>query len=55
MSRVTYYPAGQREARDHGLIKFDLIFDGDSIKGTASGQMPDGTKVTAKVDLKRAE
>jgi hypothetical protein len=40
---------------DDGLIKFDLIFDGESIKGTASGERPDGKKMTAKVDVKRVE
>ncbi len=40
---------------DDGLLKFDLIFDGESIKGTASGQRPDGVKMTAKMDLKRVE
>jgi hypothetical protein len=40
---------------EHGLIKFDLVFDGEFIKGTAGGELPDGTKLTAKLDLKRAE
>ena len=40
---------------DEGVIKFDLTFDGESIKGTASGQRPDGMKLTAKMDLKRVE
>lgn len=40
---------------DQGVIKFDLVFDGESIKGVASGERPDGTKMTAKVDVKRVE
>jgi hypothetical protein len=38
-----------------GLIKFDLTFDGESIKGSAGGQRPDGGKMSAKLDLKRME
>jgi hypothetical protein len=35
-----------------GLIVFELVFDGDAIRGSASGN--DGeNKMTAKVDLKR--
>ncbi|HYK87702.1 MAG TPA: hypothetical protein VE398_02960 [Acidobacteriota bacterium] len=41
--------------KEGGTIKFDLVFEGDSIKGTAEGQRPDGVKMTAKLDLKRAE
>jgi hypothetical protein len=38
---------------DKGLLIFDLAFDGDTIRGTASGH--DGEhKLSAKVDLKRA-
>jgi hypothetical protein len=40
---------------DDGLLKFDLVFDGKTIKGTANGQRPDGVKMTAKLDLKRVE
>jgi hypothetical protein len=34
------------------LIKFDVVFDGDTIKGGAAAESG-GMKVTAKVDLKR--
>ena len=36
-----------------GLIVFDLVYDGDTIRGSASGHDGDN-KMTAKVDLKRA-
>ena len=36
-----------------GLIVFDLVFDGDTIKGTAKGHQGD-EQMSAKVDLKRA-
>ena len=39
---------------DHGKIVFDLVFDGDTIRGTAQGTGDDGEKMSAKVDLKRA-
>ena len=35
-----------------GLFVFDLMFDGDAIRGSASGNDGDN-KMTAKVDLKR--
>ena len=36
-----------------GLIVFDLVFDGDTIHGTAAGTGDNGEKMSAKVDLKR--
>ena len=38
---------------DKGLIVFDLVFDGDTIRGSASGHDGDN-KLSAKIDLKRA-
>ncbi|HXM42948.1 MAG TPA: hypothetical protein VN924_16970 [Bryobacteraceae bacterium] len=38
---------------DKGLLVFDLVFDGDTIRGTATGHDGDD-KLSAKVDLKRA-
>jgi hypothetical protein len=38
---------------DKGLLVFDLVFDGDTIRGTATGREGDN-KMSAKVDLKRA-
>ena len=39
---------------DHGIIAFELTFDGASISGTASGTGDSGQKMSAKVSLKRA-
>lgn len=38
---------------DHGTIAFDLMVDGESIRGTASGTGEGGEKMSAKVNLKR--
>lgn len=37
-----------------GLIVFDLVFDGDTIHGSAAGTDDNGEKMTAKIDLQRA-
>jgi hypothetical protein len=37
-----------------GVIAFDLTFDGETVRGTATGTGKDGEKMSAKVDLKRA-
>ncbi|HVN04978.1 MAG TPA: hypothetical protein VMT86_11205 [Bryobacteraceae bacterium] len=42
------------EGGDGALLIFDLVFDGDTIKGTASGTGDGGEKMSAKLDLKRA-
>lgn len=42
------------EMDDGGSIEFDLLFDGDTIRGTANGTGHEGEKMSAKVDLKRA-
>jgi hypothetical protein len=39
---------------DKGSLVFDLVFDGETIRGSASGTSHDGDKMSAKVDLKRA-
>jgi hypothetical protein len=41
------------EGGDGSLLVFDLVFDGETIRGTATGHDGDN-KLTAKVDLKRA-
>jgi hypothetical protein len=38
---------------DSGLIVFDLVFDGDTIRGSAAGTGDNGEKMSAKVELKR--
>ena len=40
--------------RGPGTLKFNLIFDGSTLKGTAMTER-DGEKLTAKLDLKRKE
>jgi hypothetical protein len=37
-----------------GSIVFDLLVDGDTIRGTAAGTGDDGGKMSAKVEVKRA-
>jgi hypothetical protein len=37
---------------DGGVITFDLVFDGSTIKGTANGKGADGESMSAKVNLK---
>jgi hypothetical protein len=39
---------------DKGSLVFDLVFDGETIRGSATGTGHDGDKMSAKVDLKRA-
>lgn len=41
------------EMDDGGLLTFDLVFDGDTIRGSAAGTGNGGEKMSAKVDLKR--
>ena len=41
------------EMEEGGFIDFDLVFDGDTIRGSATGTGRDGEKMSAKVDLKR--
>jgi hypothetical protein len=37
---------------DKGSLVFDLVFDGETIRGSAIGTSHDGDKMSAKVDLK---
>jgi hypothetical protein len=41
------------DLEDGGAIDFDLVFDGDKIKGSAQGTGHEGEKMSAKVALKR--
>ena len=38
---------------DGGVIAFELVFDGETIRGNAQGTGNGGEKMSAKVDLKR--
>jgi hypothetical protein len=51
-SKLTFEVAPEGDGNT-GLIVFDLMFDGDSIHGSAAGTGDNGEKMTAKVDLKR--
>jgi len=42
------------DTEDGGSITFDLVLDGDTIRGNASGTGSGGEKMSAKLDLKRA-
>jgi hypothetical protein len=42
------------EMDNGGSIEFDLLYDGDAIRGNAAGTGNGGEKMSAKVDLKRA-
>jgi hypothetical protein len=42
------------EMDDGGIIEFDLVFDGDTIRGKAAGTGNEGEKMSAKLDLKRS-
>jgi hypothetical protein len=39
------------DMEDGGSIEFDLVFDGDAIRGNAAGTGNGGEKLSAKVDL----
>ena len=41
------------DTEDGGSIGFDLVFDGETIRGAANGTGSGGEKMSAKVDLKR--
>jgi hypothetical protein len=43
----------QVDTEDGGSIAFDLVFDGDAIRGSAAGTGNGGEKMSAKLDLKR--
>jgi hypothetical protein len=43
----------QVDTEGGGSIAFELVFDGDTIRGSATGTGDGGEKMSAKVDLKR--
>jgi hypothetical protein len=50
--KLTFEVVPEGEGGSDSLIVFDLVFDGETIRGTATGH--DGeNKLSAKVDLKR--
>ncbi len=52
-TKLTFEVPIEDNGEDNGLLVFDLVFDGDTIRGTAKGSGKDGEKMSAKVDLKR--
>ena len=53
--KLTFEVVPEGDGGEDGLLVFDLTFDGESIKGTATGTGNGGEKMSAKVDLKRAK
>ncbi|MGC9950345.1 MAG: hypothetical protein ABSF64_28605 [Bryobacteraceae bacterium] len=51
--KLTFEVVPESDGDSESLIVFDLVFDGETIHGTASGHDGD-KKLSAKVDLKRA-
>ena len=51
--KLTFEVVPESENGADSLIVFDLVFDGETIRGTATGHDGDN-KLSAKVDLKRA-
>jgi hypothetical protein len=52
--RLTFEVLIEENGEDKGKLVFDLVFDGDTIRGSATGTGDGGEKMSAKVDLKRA-
>ncbi|HTQ54750.1 MAG TPA: hypothetical protein VMI94_09840 [Bryobacteraceae bacterium] len=52
--KLTFEVQMDNNGEDNGKISFDLVFDGETIRGTAQGVGRDGEKMSAKLDLKRA-
>jgi len=52
--KLTFEVVPEGDGGGHGSIVFDLVFDGDTIRGSASGSGDNGEKMSAKVELKRA-
>jgi hypothetical protein len=51
--KLTFEVPIEDNGDDNGLLVFDLAFDGDTIRGNATGTGKGGEKMSAKVDLKR--
>ena len=52
--KLTFEVQMDNNGEDNGKISFYLVFDGETIRGTAQGVGRDGEKMSAKLDLKRA-
>ena len=51
--KLTFEVVMVDNGEEKGTLTFDLVFDGDTIRGSATGAGPGGEKMSAKVDLKR--
>ncbi len=51
--KLTFDVVLEGNGDDKGTLVFDLVFDGETIRGSAVGTSPGGEKMSAKVDLKR--
>lgn len=51
--KLTFEVVMEENGEDNGTLVFDLVFDGDTIRGSATGTGKGGEKMSAKVDLKR--
>ncbi len=51
--KLTFEVLLEGNGGDNGKLVFDLVFDGETIKGSAAGTCPDGDKLSAMVELKR--
>ena len=51
--KLTFDVVLEGNGGDDGTLVFDLVFDGETIRGSAVGISPGGEKMSAKVDLKR--
>lgn len=52
-TKLTFEVVPEGDGNGDGLLVFDLVFDGDTIRGKAEGTGGGGEKMSAKVDLKR--
>jgi len=52
--KLTFNVVMTDNGEEKGTLTFDLVFDGDTLRGSASGTGNGGEKMSAKVDLKRA-
>ena len=51
--KLTFEVVMKDDQEEKGILTFDLVFDGDTIRGNASGSGQGNEKMSAKVDLKR--
>src|SRR5579863_3116535 len=52
--KLTFEVVMEEDGGDSGTLVFDLVYDGDTIRGNCTGSGQNGEKMSAKLDLKRA-